>query len=265
MPLPGRARARPSADEARHRDLVVRRCGFGIGLRQGEGCRRVGTSRAQCGPSPGRRCPQRDGLRCPGRRMRTAWWSKRWRSRGRSLLPVKSSCVWRMPDAREAVIELPETLRPAIGSTGRATLYGSGLTGSAKLRQLSDAANRQTRTFEARYVLDGSVWPTRRWVRPSPSSSRTASATRRCRCRLARSSIRARVRAYGWLKGKRLESRGVPCKLPALATKRLRSSATSRWAIPWLRSVRIYCTKASRCDCAARRRQAVAAKGGAAS
>jgi RND family efflux transporter MFP subunit len=56
---------------------------------------------------------------------------------------------------REAVIELPETLRPAIGSNGRATLYGSGLTGSAKLRQLSDAANRQTRTFEARYVLEG--------------------------------------------------------------------------------------------------------------
>jgi RND family efflux transporter MFP subunit len=56
---------------------------------------------------------------------------------------------------REAVIELPETLRPAIGSTGRATLYGSGLTGLAKLRQLSDAANRHTRTFEARYVLEG--------------------------------------------------------------------------------------------------------------
>jgi len=56
---------------------------------------------------------------------------------------------------REAVIELPETLRPAIGSGGRATLYGSGLTGPAKLRQLSDAANRQTRTFEARYVLEG--------------------------------------------------------------------------------------------------------------
>ncbi len=56
---------------------------------------------------------------------------------------------------REAIVELPETLRPAIGSTGRATLYGSGLTGPAKLRQLSDAANRQTRTFEARYVLEG--------------------------------------------------------------------------------------------------------------
>lgn len=58
---------------------------------------------------------------------------------------------------REAVIELPETLRPAIGSAGRATLYGSGVTGSATLRQLSDAANGQTRTFEARYVLEGSL------------------------------------------------------------------------------------------------------------
>jgi RND family efflux transporter MFP subunit len=56
---------------------------------------------------------------------------------------------------REAVIQLPETLRPAIGSAGQATLYGSGLTGAAKLRQLSDAANPQTRTFEARYVLEG--------------------------------------------------------------------------------------------------------------
>jgi RND family efflux transporter MFP subunit len=56
---------------------------------------------------------------------------------------------------REAVIELPETLRPAIGSTGLASLYGSGLAGPAKLRQLSDAANRYTRTFEARYVLEG--------------------------------------------------------------------------------------------------------------
>jgi RND family efflux transporter MFP subunit len=56
---------------------------------------------------------------------------------------------------REAVIALPETLRPAIGSTGRASLYGSGLAGPATLRQLSDAANAHTRTFEARYVLEG--------------------------------------------------------------------------------------------------------------
>ncbi len=56
---------------------------------------------------------------------------------------------------REAVINLPETLRPAVGSAAHAALYGSGLTGAAKLRQLSDAANPQTRTFEARYVLEG--------------------------------------------------------------------------------------------------------------
>jgi len=56
---------------------------------------------------------------------------------------------------REALIALPENLRPVIGSAGHATLYGNGLTGAAKLRQLSDAANPQTRTFEARYVLEG--------------------------------------------------------------------------------------------------------------
>ena len=59
--------------------------------------------------------------------------------------------------AREAVIDLPEALRPAIGSPARATLYGSAQAGSAQLRQLSDAANRQTRTFEARYTLTGAL------------------------------------------------------------------------------------------------------------
>src|SRR5437773_4353870 len=56
---------------------------------------------------------------------------------------------------REAVIQLPETLRPAIGSIGRASLYGNELAGPATLRQLSDAAHPHTRTFEARYVLEG--------------------------------------------------------------------------------------------------------------
>lgn len=56
---------------------------------------------------------------------------------------------------REALINLPEALRPVVGSAARAALYGSGLDGMAKLRQLSDAANPQTRTFEARYVLEG--------------------------------------------------------------------------------------------------------------
>lgn len=57
---------------------------------------------------------------------------------------------------REAVVQLPETLRPAIGSKGEARLFGNEGAGSpVKLRQLSGAADRLTRTFEARYVLDG--------------------------------------------------------------------------------------------------------------
>jgi RND family efflux transporter MFP subunit len=59
---------------------------------------------------------------------------------------------------REAIIHLPETLRPAVGSSGQATLYGrEGVTVQATLRQLSDAADRLTRTFEARYVLTGEL------------------------------------------------------------------------------------------------------------
>jgi len=59
---------------------------------------------------------------------------------------------------REALIQLPETLRPAVGSTGQATLFGKdGVVVPTRLRQLSDAADPLTRTFEARYVLDGDL------------------------------------------------------------------------------------------------------------
>ena len=59
---------------------------------------------------------------------------------------------------REAVVALPETIRPAIGSLAEAGLYGSdGRRYPAHLRQLSDSADPQTRTYEARYVLDGEV------------------------------------------------------------------------------------------------------------
>lgn len=57
---------------------------------------------------------------------------------------------------REAVVALPETIRPAIGSAAEASVYGSnGRRTTAHLRQLSDSADAQTRTYEARYVLDG--------------------------------------------------------------------------------------------------------------
>lgn len=56
---------------------------------------------------------------------------------------------------REAVVALPESLRPALGSAAEATVYGGdGRRYTAHLRQLSDSADAQTRTYEARYVLD---------------------------------------------------------------------------------------------------------------
>jgi RND family efflux transporter MFP subunit len=58
---------------------------------------------------------------------------------------------------REAVIQLPETLRPKVGSTGQATLFGHKGSGQATLRQLSSAADPVTRTFDAHYVLEGDL------------------------------------------------------------------------------------------------------------
>lgn len=59
---------------------------------------------------------------------------------------------------REAVVWLPETLRPDIGSQAEASVYGAdGISGKARLRQISDAADPQTRTYEARYVLEGAA------------------------------------------------------------------------------------------------------------
>jgi len=57
---------------------------------------------------------------------------------------------------REASVFLPETVRPKIGSSARATLFAKSGAIPVWLRQLSDAADPLTRTFEAKYVLEGS-------------------------------------------------------------------------------------------------------------
>ncbi|MBR8090213.1 efflux RND transporter periplasmic adaptor subunit [Burkholderia cenocepacia] len=60
--------------------------------------------------------------------------------------------------SREAVIQLPETLRPAIGSVAQAGLFAKpDVSVPATLRQLSDTADARTRTFDARYVLQGAL------------------------------------------------------------------------------------------------------------
>jgi RND family efflux transporter MFP subunit len=58
---------------------------------------------------------------------------------------------------REAAVNLPETVeRPKLGSVAQAALYSKpGVSFTGRLRQLSDAADPLTRTFEARYVLGG--------------------------------------------------------------------------------------------------------------
>ncbi|WP_439535692.1 efflux RND transporter periplasmic adaptor subunit [Methyloversatilis sp.] len=60
--------------------------------------------------------------------------------------------------AREALVNLPESVRPAVGSGATATLHSlPGTPFTARLRQLSDAADPRSRTFEARYLLDGAA------------------------------------------------------------------------------------------------------------
>src|SRR5947207_4969355 len=56
---------------------------------------------------------------------------------------------------REALINLPEGVRPDLGTISSARLYGQDQMYQARLRQLSDAADPASRTFEARYVLEG--------------------------------------------------------------------------------------------------------------
>jgi RND family efflux transporter MFP subunit len=59
---------------------------------------------------------------------------------------------------REAVVQLPETLRPSLGSSAQALLYGrTGVVSPTHLRELSSAADPLTRTFQAKYVLEGAL------------------------------------------------------------------------------------------------------------
>src|SRR6266571_5010576 len=56
---------------------------------------------------------------------------------------------------REALINLPEGVRPDLGTIASARLHRQDQMYQARLRQLSDAAEPASRTFEARYVLAG--------------------------------------------------------------------------------------------------------------
>lgn len=59
--------------------------------------------------------------------------------------------------AREALVWMPENLRPEPGSTAQASIYGRGAEDNAVLRQISASADPQTRTYETRWVLQGAA------------------------------------------------------------------------------------------------------------
>lgn len=58
---------------------------------------------------------------------------------------------------REALVWLPENLRPEVGAIAQAAVYGRPTEEKAVLRQISSAADPQTRTYETRWVLEGSA------------------------------------------------------------------------------------------------------------
>jgi RND family efflux transporter MFP subunit len=56
---------------------------------------------------------------------------------------------------REALINLPEGVRPDLETPASARLYGRDQMYQARLRELSEAADPASRTFAARFVLEG--------------------------------------------------------------------------------------------------------------
>ena len=95
-----RARAHQTAeDEVRHRDLLVPAARFRHRTMTRPRLPPSRQERSSMRPEPRPTLPatRRATLSCS--LMRTVWWSRLWRSRGRSSLPARSSSVWRMPDA----------------------------------------------------------------------------------------------------------------------------------------------------------------------
>ncbi|QCL77377.1 efflux RND transporter periplasmic adaptor subunit (plasmid) [Agrobacterium tumefaciens] len=59
--------------------------------------------------------------------------------------------------AREALVFMPENIRPEVGAPAYASVYGREGEARAVLRQISASADPRTRTYEARWVLEGAA------------------------------------------------------------------------------------------------------------
>ena len=116
--------------------------------------------------------------------------------------------------AREVVVQLPETLRPALGSLAQASRLGAAQQpGPARLRQLSDSTDRETRTFEARYVLEGALasapMGTTVKLRIPEDTVQRANALK---VPLVRCTTRARARGSGVSRARPNRLLGYPCR-----------------------------------------------------
>src|SRR5881398_893380 len=102
---------------------------------------------------------------------------------------------------REALINLPEGVRPDLGAIASARLYGQDQMYQASLRQLSDAADPASRTLK-RVMCWKVKPPRRRSARPSPSpcSPNKPPATSPSWCQSGPSMIAVAGRASGsWM------------------------------------------------------------------
>ncbi len=105
-----------SQEESRYRELVatgaVSRSAYDKTKAAAESARaELNAAEAQADsmrprPRPTLPATRRATLSCS--RMRTAWWSRRWRRQGKSSLPARSSCAWRMPGAARRSSSFPK-------------------------------------------------------------------------------------------------------------------------------------------------------------
>lgn len=143
-----------AADEERHRDLVasgaVSRAAYDQ-ARQGADTARalLSAAEAQLRVSQDERGYSTLLADADGVVMETLAEPGQYVSAGQTVLRLAHA------GPREAMVSLPETVRPAIGSRAEGRVYGFASRSPAQLRLLSSSADPLTRTFEARYVLAG--------------------------------------------------------------------------------------------------------------
>ena len=226
-PPRGRRRSRRRRTKRATATWSPDRCDIGFGLRPGQGRGRCRQSPAPCGRSPGRSRPQRERLRGTGGRC--GW--RRHGDAGRTRPGRQRRTGRGAPGARPGAARPSSSCRKpcalrSVPPAGHAVRQ-EATAGSATLRQLSNAADPLTRTFEARYVLEGALADAPLGATVTVQIHRSTFQCRRCRCRSARCSIPARGRACGSSMASRRRSPGARSQVASLGDDGARVAAIS--------------------------------------